>query len=165
MISTLDQKQTAQAAEGQAIHATCLVVGTKGLLIRGPSGSGKSALAIELMRHAQLKGHFAALVADDRVFISEENGRLVATCPESIRGKAELRGFGVIDLPSLCTAVIHLVLDLEPREQIERLAEERSLTCELCSVKLQHQPVPKEDHLAALRLANTLIFTNPVHNY
>ncbi|QUS56111.1 HPr kinase/phosphorylase [Pseudovibrio brasiliensis] len=164
-MTTLDQKQSVQAAEGQAIHATCLVVGTKGILIRGPSATGKSALALELIQRAHLKGSFAALVADDRVYIAEKNGRLIGSCPNSIKGKAELRGFGIVEVPYLDTAIIHMVLDLEAREEIDRLPEEQALTCELCSVKLIRQQVPKEDHLAALRLANALIFTNPVHNY
>ncbi|GHB25154.1 HPr kinase [Pseudovibrio japonicus] len=164
-MTTLDQKQSVQAAEGQAIHATCLVVGTKGILIRGPSEAGKSALALELMERAHHNGNFAALVADDRVYVSEKNGRLVGSCPSPIKGKAELRGYGIIDVPYLDTAVIHMVLDLEAREEIDRLPDEQTLTCELCSVKLIRQQVPKEDHLAAIRLANALIFTNPVHNY
>ncbi len=164
-MTTLDQKQSAQAAEGQAIHATCLVVGTKGILIRGYSGTGKSALALEMIQRARLNGSFTALVADDRVCIAEKNGRLIGSCPNPIRGKAELRGYGIVGVPYLDTAVIHIVLDLKAREEIDRLPEERQLTCELCSVKLIRQQVPKEDHLAALRLANALIFTNPVHNY
>ncbi|KZL20470.1 HPr kinase/phosphorylase [Pseudovibrio axinellae] len=164
-MTTLDQKQSVQAASGQAVHATCLVVGTKGILIRGPSGTGKTALALELLQRAQANGRYAALVADDRVFIAEKNGRLVATCPDTIRGRAELRGYGVIEVPSVETAVVHLVLDLESRDQIDRLPDEQALTCEICVVKLIRQPVPKDDHLAALRLANALIFTNPVYNY
>ena len=160
----LDQKQSLQASTGQAIHATCLVVGTKGILIRGYSGSGKSALALELIEFAQSKNTFAAIVADDRVYVEARNGRLVARCPDSVQGLIELRGRGAISVPSLNKAVLSIVLDIVPMENIDRIPDQSEFMSEICSVKLFRQPVPKEDTLSALRLANALIFTNPVHN-
>ena len=54
------------------IHAGAVGIGGRGLLILGPSGAGKSALALALM------GLGARLVADDRVILRVEDGRLLA---------------------------------------------------------------------------------------
>ena len=75
-------------------HATALVVGETGLLIAGDSGAGKSLLAAELIARARGRGRFAALVADDRVWLSVHGGRLVAEAPAAIEGLIELRGYG-----------------------------------------------------------------------
>ena len=49
------------------VHATAIVIGETGVLIRGRSGSGKSSLALALVARVRLAGGFAAFVADDRV--------------------------------------------------------------------------------------------------
>ena len=67
------------------IHATCISYRDNGILLIGPSGSGKSDLALRMMMN---KG--AQLVADDRTDVEEKFGRLRATCPENIRGITEL---------------------------------------------------------------------------
>lgn len=77
------------------LHATVVVAGGAGVLIEGPTGSGKSRLALHLVDALQRRGRFAALVADDRVWLSAVHGRLVAEAPEAIAGFVEIRGFGV----------------------------------------------------------------------
>jgi serine kinase of HPr protein (carbohydrate metabolism regulator) len=47
------------------VHATALVVGTTGLLITGPSGAGKTTLALRLIALARSRGLYADLIADD----------------------------------------------------------------------------------------------------
>lgn len=76
------------------IHATALVVGGLGLLIVGNSGAGKSLLASAIIERSRQTGRFAALVADDRVWLSVTHGRLVAEAPAEIEGLIELRGYG-----------------------------------------------------------------------
>ena len=77
-------------------HATAVLAGPRAILIRGPSGSGKSKLAWDLLEAAREgKLHFARLVADDRVALSALNGKLIASAPQTIAGKIELRGSGV----------------------------------------------------------------------
>src|SRR5690606_18170052 len=73
------------------IHATCVVIGEIGVILRGPSGSGKSDLALRLVDTGGL------LVADDQVFLSVENGALVARAPPTISGKLEVRGLGIVE--------------------------------------------------------------------
>ena len=72
------------------LHATCVTLNNRGLLISGASGSGKSTLALALMSMG------ASLVADDRVLLSLEAGVLVARAPEPTVGLIEARGLGLL---------------------------------------------------------------------
>src|SRR5690606_10303186 len=64
---------------GPSIHASCVLIGAKAVLIRGESGAGKSVLALQLMTAVQRGGlAFARLVADDRVLLEATHGRLLA---------------------------------------------------------------------------------------
>jgi HPr kinase/phosphorylase len=94
------------------LHATCLVWGEKGLLIRGASGSGKSALADALVSEAARIGSFARLVADDRVIIYAQAGRLVVQAHPVLRGQIERRGLGLVQVPYLETTILHAIIDL-----------------------------------------------------
>jgi HPr kinase/phosphorylase len=59
------------------IHACAVAVGERGALIRGPSGAGKSALSLAMLALARQAGRFAALVGDDRIFLSVAAERLL----------------------------------------------------------------------------------------
>ncbi|MEF9600929.1 HPr kinase/phosphatase C-terminal domain-containing protein, partial [Paracoccus sp. PXZ] len=72
------------------LHASCIAHRGRGLLILGPSGAGKSTLALEMMAFG------ATLVADDRTILRREGGRIVADAPDSIRGRIEARGVGIL---------------------------------------------------------------------
>ena len=111
------------------IHAGCVVIGEAGILIRGASGSGKSCLARHLIDAAQRGGVFARLVADDRVALSTQHGRLIARPNRAIAGKMEVRGLGIVAAPHEDAAVIRLVADCVA-ETPPRLPEdtERSVT-------------------------------------
>ena len=61
------------------LHATAAIHGESGVLILGPSGSGKSALALALMARASDKEAFGALIGDDRIYVRKAEGRLVAS--------------------------------------------------------------------------------------
>ena len=63
------------------VHATALVYDGIGVLITGPSGSGKSLLALDLLDHAALAGTQAFLIADDQVLLEAEGGTLRAAAP------------------------------------------------------------------------------------
>ena len=107
---------------GLILHATTVALGAdRGLLILGPSGSGKSGLALQLMALG------AQLVADDRTQVREEGGALVATCPAALRGRIEARGIGILNAPALPRARLILAIDLGQTET-ERLPPRRSIT-------------------------------------
>lgn len=88
------------------IHATCVRIGAKGVLLLGKSGAGKSDLALRLI------GRGAVLVADDRCELSIARGKLVATAPVPIAGLLEVRGIGIVNVAHAPRAQIALVVDL-----------------------------------------------------
>jgi len=100
-------------AAGATIHASAVLVGARALLIRGPSGSGKSRLALALIEGAQASRFlFARLVADDRVRLDAANGRLIVRAVAELAGLIEVRGLGLRQLPWEEAAVVGLVVDL-----------------------------------------------------
>ncbi|HEY0214231.1 MAG TPA: HPr kinase/phosphatase C-terminal domain-containing protein [Paenirhodobacter sp.] len=102
------------------IHATAVALDADhGVLIVGPSGAGKSELALRLMAFG------AHLVADDRVDLRVEDGRLIASCPATLSGMIEMRGIGILGAVPLPQAAIVLVVDLGAQET-ERLPPHRS---------------------------------------
>jgi serine kinase of HPr protein (carbohydrate metabolism regulator) len=97
---------------GEYIHANALALGEKGLLLRGPSGSGKSVLTLSLIAHFSARGDFARLVADDRTRIEAVGGRLVARPHPAIAGRIEIRGLGPTRLAHEPACVLAAVVDL-----------------------------------------------------
>ena len=95
------------------MHASAVLVGARAVLIRGPSGSGKSRLALALIagRGAALLP-FARLVADDRVQLEACHGRLLVRPAPALAGLIEVRGLGIRRLPYEPVAVVGLVVDL-----------------------------------------------------
>ena len=92
------------------VHATAIVVGKTGLLFVGPSGWGKSMLAFACITEAQRIGIDAALVADDQVMISVHGTEVMSTCPPSIGGLIELRGTGIVKVPSVGPSMMHYAI-------------------------------------------------------
>lgn len=95
------------------VHASAVLVGARAVLIRGPSGSGKSQLArdlIEAGRTGRLR--FARLVADDRVCLEATGGRLLARPAKTLAGLIEVRGAGLLRVPHEASAVVGFVVDL-----------------------------------------------------
>lgn len=86
-------------------NATCVAMEGRGLLIEGPPGSGKSSLALALIDRG------AVLVGDDGMVLETREGRLWAAPPPHIAGKLEIRGVGIVTLPT-SSAPLCLALDL-----------------------------------------------------
>lgn len=97
----------------RTIHASAVLVGARALLIRGPAGSGKSRLVLALLQAAaQGSLPFARLVADDRVLLSREHGRLVARPPNALAGLIEVRGLGIRRVQFEPAAAVGWIVDL-----------------------------------------------------
>jgi HPr kinase/phosphorylase len=111
------------------LHASCIARQGRGLLILGPSGVGKSALALQLMALG------ADLVADDQTRIVRRGSALIASCPPAIRGVIEARGMGLLRAPSLDKVEIVLAIDLAQTET-DRFPPRRSLTLLQCRIDL-----------------------------
>lgn len=97
---------------GAYCHASCVVLGEDGVLLRGASGSGKSRLAEALIRTFGRGSGFARLVGDDRIHIVARHGRLVAGGHPRTLGQLELRGLGIVHMPVEPTVCVRLVVDL-----------------------------------------------------
>ena len=111
--------------EHERAHATAIAVGGRAALIRGPSGSGKSDLALRCLglgRSAVLED-FAKLVADDQVLLRRDGNRLIAAAPPNLRGRLEVRSLGILEVATTDEADIALVVDLVRRGPIERLPD------------------------------------------
>src|SRR5262249_26961171 len=103
------------------IHASAVLVGAKAALIRGPSGSGKSRLAVALVEAGRCGViPFARLVADDRAHVEAVDGRLLVGPAEALAGLIEVRELGRRRLPFEPVAVVGLVVDLSA-DDAERL--------------------------------------------
>jgi serine kinase of HPr protein (carbohydrate metabolism regulator) len=96
-----------------SIHASAVLVGARAVLIQGPSGSGKSRLALALM-HAATQGliPFARLVADDRAHVAAAHGRLLVRPAEALAGLIEVRGLGIQRMPYEPLAMVGLLVEL-----------------------------------------------------
>ena len=101
------------------IHAACIAIDGEGVLLRGPSGSGKSDLALRLINGGGI------LVADDRVDLMARSDTVLASAPESLFGSLEVRGLGILPFPAIKAVRLALVCDLVSEDEIERLPEGR----------------------------------------
>lgn len=108
----------------EPLHATCICVDGRGVLLIGASGSGKSDLALRLIESG------ATLVADDYTHIQRTaQPALIASPPARLQGLLEVRGVGILTLPFLQEAPLSLAVKLVEREAVERLPEPAFFSC------------------------------------
>lgn len=145
---------SSEAPTRERVHANALVIGEIGLLLRGASGSGKSALTLELIARARENGDFAALIGDDRVDLAACNGRLIARPHPAIAGFMEVRGVGLVSAPYEPAGVIHAVIDLTAAlgPLPDRLPEEAALRINLCGLTVPRLKVRSGDSFAIARI-------------
>jgi len=123
------------------VHASAVKVGDRAVLIRGPSGSGKSRLAFDLIlagRAGQLPP--ATLVGDDRVHLDTDGEKLWARPARELAGLIEIRGLGIRRCEYVAEATVRLVVDLAAVDA-ERLPAPRALEIDLSGVKIPRIPV------------------------
>jgi HPr kinase/phosphorylase len=123
------------------VHASAVLVGARAVLIRGPSGSGKSRLALDLIEAARSGAlPFAMLVGDDRVHLEAAGGRLLVRPAAALAGLIEVRGIGPRRLPYEPSAVVGLVVDLAAADA-ERLPDADRRTTLVEGIDLPRLPV------------------------
>jgi HPr kinase/phosphorylase len=105
------------------VHGTSVALSGDGVLLRGPSGSGKSDLALRLIDEGAL------LIADDQTELRLMGGALRLSAPSTIAGQIEVRGIGILRVDSARSAPLRLVVELVASGAVERLPEPE--TCEL----------------------------------
>lgn len=115
------------------LHATTVALKGRAVLITGRSGSGKSALGLDLLAVG------CALVADDRTELRRDGALLVATSPTAIRGLIEARGVGILRATPIDHANVVLAVDLDQSET-SRLPEPRQMNLLGIKIALLHKP-------------------------
>jgi HPr kinase/phosphorylase len=128
-------------AQGATVHASAVRVGSRAVLIRGPSGSGKSRLAFDLIlggRSGQIEP--AVLVGDDRVHLDTAAGQLLVRPAAELAGLIEIRGLGIRRCEFVEQAMVGLVVDLAAADS-ERLPPPEALTTCISGVSIPRIPV------------------------
>lgn len=95
----------------QTLHATCIAIKGRAVLIMGESGAGKSDLALRLIDRG------AQLVSDDYTALEPQGAHLVANPPETIAGKMEIRHIGIVNMPCAMNVPVALAIRLEDRPE------------------------------------------------
>ena len=139
--------------QSPSIHASAVLVGARAVLIQGPSGSGKSRLALALIQ-AATRGAlpFARLVADDRVHVEAAHGRLLVRPAEALAGLIEVRGLGIRRLPHEPIAVVGLLVELGQKDA-ERLPPASQRQGDIAGITLPRLAVAVGQDPLALVLA------------
>lgn len=135
------------------VHASLVRIGANGILVRGGAQSGKSSLALCLLRLARREGFDARLVADDRVDLARREDGVVGTAPAVLTGLLEIAGIGLVRLPVSASAPISLVVDLSPRPP--RLPQTGH--CDLLGVLVDHIALPERSPVLGAEIVLTLL--------
>lgn len=116
---------TAATEDGVLLHGTAVAIAGRAALLRGPSGSGKSDLALRaaMLPAGTLAGGPFDLVADDQVQVRREGDGLTVSPPPRIAGLIEVRGLGILTLPHTARARLTLLVDLMTTGRPERLPD------------------------------------------
>jgi len=123
-----------QAARDR-LHASCVALEGRGVLLVGPSGVGKSDVALRLIEGG------AELVSDDQTEIRVAGASVVASPPEVLAGLIEVRGVGLMRLGSWCEAQVALYVELVSVDMpIDRLPEAAQVT--LCGQQIKKLILP-----------------------
>lgn len=140
----------------ELIHATAIVIGDRGIIIIGASGSGKSSLAHALLQRAFAEGRYATLVSDDQCLVRAVSGRLICSPPDTLRGGMEVRGSGLHAFAYEPHAVIHLMVRLVEPAQVVRLHENTHI--QLQGVAIAHLDLPAGEAESACRSVEAWLF-------
>ena len=134
------------ALSSETIHASCVAIGGRAVLIEGVSGSGKSDLALRLIDRG------AQLVSDDYTVVQRREARLIARAPATIAGRIEVRGVGIVTLPHADEIPVAIIVSIGPK--VARLPE-RELRL-IAGVMVPVLPVSPHEASTPLKIEHAL---------
>lgn len=143
----------------ETVHANCLRLGNKGIILLGQSGSGKSVLTLSLIERAQWAQKDSCLISDDYTDLKNKNGRLYGSCPENLRGAIEIRGAGLYEILYDEEVAIDFIIAL--CEDYERYPTGKKTT--YCGVSLPFYALPSlklADSTSICQAIEALCFKN-----
>ena len=112
----MNQMMRGPRLSAETLHASTVALDGRAVLISGPSGSGKSDLALRLLDRGFV------LVSDDQTIVKKDGDRLIASAPPTIAGKLEVRGIGIVDMERVENIPIALAVELT--SEIQRLPDD-----------------------------------------
>ena len=107
---------TGSRLSSENLHASTVALDGRAVIISGSSGSGKSDLTLRLLDRGFV------LVSDDRTIVRNNAGNIIASAPDTISGKLEIRGVGIVDMPTVADVAVALVVELT--SDIQRLPDD-----------------------------------------
>lgn len=125
-------------------HCCVVEVAGLGILIEGPSGAGKTSLALALLEYATHSGTPSGFICDDQAIISTRDGTLIAHAPDNTSGMVEIRGYGIVPIANQPETRVALVVRLVSDEEVRRMRDDETILISGIELPLLKAPMRYE---------------------
>lgn len=146
----------------ELVHGTCVALGRRAALLRGKPGAGKSDLALRFIALPPDGELMPLLVADDQVYVEAGTDQVLHVFPpDTIAGKIEVRGLGIMDVPFLAKAELVLVCDLVGEPDVPRMPSAKEEQTHIAGVPVAAMKLAPFEASAPLKLKMALFRAAP----